>query len=103
MDWNAPFIIYRITPEGKLVEVYHATDLKSAKYWLNFIAETGDVLCKTPAHPNYKEQTGRPEYWSHKHECGESATNKAAWEAIAKEKKCEPAFPCEQLTAAAKS
>jgi hypothetical protein len=97
MDWKSPFIVYRITENGKLQEVFHANDLKDAKYWLSYIAEPGDVLCKTPAHPNYKEQSGLPEYWSHKLHSGQPSRDKSAWDNMAKEKNCDATFPNEQF------
>ena len=71
MDWKVPFIIYRITPDGKLEEVFFAEDFKAATYWLTYIAQPGDVLCKTPLHRKHSHASQRAEYWSHKEgQCG---------------------------------
>jgi len=96
MDWKIPFVIYRITAENKLEEVYHALDIKQAKYWLTYIAQPGDVLCKTPLHPKHSKATPRPEYWSHKAQSGTPAAKEEEWTGIAKEKNfCDP-FPEQQ-------
>ena len=97
MEWKSPFIVYRITEDGKAEEVYHATDLKQAKYWLTYIAQPMDVLCKTPAHPRYEGEV--PEYWSHKEQSGKPARNKEEWEAKIKENSPEIKFPEEQVLA----
>ncbi len=77
MKWKSPFIVYRRNADGKLKEVFHTTDLQKAKYWLQYIAEVGDVLMKTPAHP--KNTGGRPEYWSHKEYSGQAVSSKEKW------------------------
>ncbi len=99
MDWNVPFIIYRVTDDGKIQEVFHASDLKAAKYWLTYIAEQGDVLCKTPLHPKHSHAGSQPEYWSHKADGRDPITNEADWKKIANERRFEGAFPSEQLQA----
>lgn len=97
MDWSSPFIVYRITAEGKLEEVFHAPDLQKAKYWLTYIAQPGDVLCKTPKHPRHSGKSKTPEYWSHKETSGTPCSKEADWLEIAKQKACQPVFPEEQL------
>jgi len=77
MEWKSPFIVYRIDGSGKLSEVFHSTDLQKAKYWLSYIAEIGDVLVKTPAHP--KNDSGKPQYWSHKERSGQAVTAEEKW------------------------
>lgn len=96
MDWSTPFVIYRINAENKLEEVYHAQDIKQAKYWLTYIAQPGDVLCKTPVHPKHSQGTKRPEYWSHKAESGTPAAKEDEWQNIAKQKNFSEPFPEEQ-------
>ncbi len=96
MDWSAPFIVYRVSAEGKLEEVFHADDLKKAKYWLTYIAQPGDVLTRTPAHPRHSD--GRPTYWSHKEESGTPSSKKEDWEKFAKTRIQEVQFPEEQLS-----
>jgi len=97
MDWTAPFIVYRLTPENKLEEVFHAEDLKKAKYWLTYIARPGDVLCKTPAHPKHTKASKHPEYWSHKEASGQPSANEAAWKKMVNPTATELIFPDEQL------
>lgn len=97
MDWISPFIVYRINEEGKLEEVFHAEDLKKAKYWLTYIALPGDVLCKTPRHPKHSGVSKCPEYWSHKDCTGIPMTGEKAWKEYAKEKACLVEFPSEQI------
>ncbi len=96
MDWKSPFIVYRITPDGKLEEVYHAVDLKKAKYWLTYIAQPGDVCCRTPAHPRHSKKTPTPEYFSHKQESGTPSSVESEWKSIAESKKLNVQFPSEQ-------
>lgn len=93
MQWLTPFIIYRIDQSGKLVPVYSASDLKQAKYWLTYIAQPGDVLCKTPAHPKHSKASETPEYWSHKEKSGMPASDEQAWKNFAAEKQCDLCFP----------
>jgi|GEM_PF-1513378 len=83
MDWKTPFVIYRLTADAKLEEVYHASDLKTAKYWLTYIAQVGDVLCKTPLHPKHSGQSNRPEYWCHKESSGQPCSNEEKWKELA--------------------
>lgn len=96
MNWKAPFIVYRLDSSGKLQEVFHAKDIQQAKYWLSYIAEIGDVLTKTPAHP--KNTSGKPEYWSHKEEAGSSTTSKERWLQMLSLEDFESIAPSEQLT-----
>ena len=95
MDWKAPFIVYRIDEQGKPYEVFHARDIQKAKYWLAYIAEIGDVLTKTPAHP--KNSTSKPEYWSHKENSGESITSKDRWLKMHSIDDFESIMPTEQM------
>ena len=97
MEWNVPFIIYRITAEGKLEEVFHASDLKMAKYWLTYIAVPGDVLCKTPIHPKHTKVSKAPEYWSHKEKNGQPCSSQEQWSAHATRMHFNGEFPNEQL------
>ena len=97
MEWKSPFIIYRISAEGQLQEVFHAEDLKQAKYWLTYIAQPGDVLCKTPAHPKHSRTGKTPEYWSHKEGSGTPMSREDAWKKLAESRKCNFLFPEEQL------
>ena len=53
MNWAHPYVIVR-TKEGGEVDIAHTSEtLKDARYWLNYIAEPGDALFETPAHPKH--------------------------------------------------
>jgi hypothetical protein len=103
MEWNVPFVIYRISADGKLEEVFHAADLKMAKYWLTYIAQPGDVLCKTPLHPKHSKSSKSPEYWSHKEVSGVPAQNEPGWKEQAEKRNFKGAFPDEQEREASNS
>jgi len=79
MDWKVPFVIYRITPEGKLEEVFFAKDFKEATYWLTYIAQPGDVLCKTPLHKKHSHASQKAEYWSHKGDARDPVVSEQEW------------------------
>lgn len=79
MSWTTPFVIYRLNSEGKAVIVNAPVNITKAKYWLQYIAEPFDVLCKTPAHPKHSQKDETPEYWSHKEATGKSSTTEAEW------------------------
>ena len=79
MDWKAPFIVYRIASDGSFTEVYHAQNLQKATYWLTYIAEVGDCLCSTPAHPRNQDSVKQPVYWSHKSSAGKIARDQQGW------------------------
>lgn len=94
MKWKTPFIVYRITAGGKLEEVFHCYDLKKAKYWLSYIAQIGDVLCRTPLHPKHSKKTNAAEYFQHKEDAGKTMMSEELWK---KTKQGEANFPEEQL------
>ena len=96
MDWNVPFVIYRITAAGQVEEVFQGQDLKSAKYWLTYIALPGDVLCKTPIHPKHSRATGTPEYWSHKDHERDPVMNEKDWLEFAQKMQFVGPFPEQQ-------
>jgi hypothetical protein len=96
MDWKVPFVIYRITPDGKLEEVFHAADFKAASYWLSYIAEPGDVLCNTPLHSKHSHSSKKAEYWSHKGQGRELVTDPDAFKDVMAEKHFCGDFPEEQ-------
>lgn len=97
MEWVSPFIVYRITSNNRLEEVFHAEDLKKAKYWLTYIAKPGDVLCKTPLHPKHSKQNNKPEYWSHKEKSGQPSSNESEWKKLVQQSTDQVEFPCEQF------
>lgn len=64
MGEGKPYIIVRVGADGQ-GQVVHSTDtLKDARYWLTYIAEAGDALFTTPAHPKY-DGNGAPKYNAH--------------------------------------
>ena len=93
MDWTTPFVVYRISEDLKLLPVYYATDLNAARYWLKYIAQPGDVCCRTPKHPKHSTHAGRPEYFSHKDSSGSTADAEGAWREFAKSRSFEGDFP----------
>ena len=96
MDWHSPFVVYRITPEGKLQEVFHAHTLKKARYWLQYIAQPGDVCCMTPMNAKHSQKTPKAEYLGHKEKSGQPTWDEKRWAEIAKSKNISE-FPAEQL------
>jgi len=96
MEWKVPFIIYRLTDDGKLEEVFLAEDFKAASYWLSYIAQPGDVLCKTPLHRKHSHTSKKAEYWSHKGTGRDLVTSEENWKELVSEKKFSGDFPEEQ-------
>lgn len=96
MDWTAPFVVYRITAEGKLQQVYVAEDFQKASYWLTYIAEAGDVLCKTPIHRKHSHTSQKAEYWSHKGPGRTPETDLECWKGMANKKNFSGDFPDNQ-------
>ena len=92
MSWITTFVIYRVEVSGT-TEVFQSSDLKKAKYWLTYIAQVGDVMCKTPIHPKHTAQSKFPEYWSHKEQSGKAVTSEATWKNWLSEKALSPDFP----------
>jgi hypothetical protein len=97
MDWKAPFVVYRITSDGKLQQVYVASDFKAASYWLTYIAEAGDVLCKTPLHKKHSHSSERAEYWSHKGAERIPVTDESRWKSIVSQRNFDGNFPDHQI------
>jgi len=100
MAWKSPFIIYRISAEGKLTEVFRCEDLKKAKYWLSYIAEPGDVLCKTPVHPKHSKSSNAAEYWSHKVQSGNAVSDETLWRKLIAPKGEVGSFPDDESASA---
>lgn len=92
MEWNKPFCVYRIVENGKLEAVFITDDMKKAKYWLTYIAETGDALCRTPLHP--KNDSELPAYWMHKEEAGTPRADETKWKEMVEHRQCVLEF-CE--------
>ncbi len=96
MEWTTCYIVYRITQNTDLLEVFHCDDIKKAKYWLQYIAQPGDVLTKTPKHPKHSKNSNRPEYWSHKESSGNPVSREAKWNEYLKKQNFQIVFPEEQ-------
>lgn len=75
MEWTVSFVVFRPKKGGNYEEVFQTSDFKKAKYWLTYIAEVGDVLCRTPNHPKYGGTAPTPEYWTHKVSAGTLETD----------------------------
>ena len=99
MDWKVPFVIYRVTPDGKLEEVFLAEDFKAATYWLTYIAQPGDVLCKTPLHRKHSHSSQHAEYWSHKDSARDPIVSEDTWKKLIAERHFNGEFPEEQAKA----
>jgi hypothetical protein len=98
MSWKAPFVVFRFTPAGTVEEVYEAEHLEAARYWLMYIAEAGDVLCRTPSHPRHSKKGKQPEYWSHKETSGTIRMDEAVWrQHVESLTRKAPEFPSEPL------
>lgn len=95
MNWKSPFVVYRIESDGKLKAVHVAHNLKDAKYWLTYIAEPGDVLCRTPVHPRHSKSGETPEYWGHKVASGATSTDQSQWLSLAEQQNCDGSFPAD--------
>ena len=97
MDWKSPFIVYRINAEGKLEQVFVADDFQAASYWLTYIAEPGDVLCKTPVHKKHSHSSPRAEYWSHKSSERVPVSNEERWRKLMQKRNFQGDFPEQQI------
>ncbi len=100
MSWKSPFVIYRVSSSGALEPVFVCEDIKKAKYWLNYIAQPGDVLCRTPAHPKHTQGTACPEYWCHKEQTGTSSSEQSRWKTFVEKKVGDVSFPEEETPVA---
>lgn len=97
MEWKAPFVVYRVIEGGKLEQVFVAEDFQAASYWLTYIAQAGDVLCKTPLHKRHSHQSPRAEYWSHKGPDRGPVTDEERWRKLMAKKNFTGEFPEEQI------
>jgi len=79
MKWNNPFVVYRVAADKSVTQVFETADLQKAKYWIKYIAEVGDVLCRTPVSPKHSKKNEQPEYWCHKISSGSSVSDENAW------------------------
>jgi hypothetical protein len=97
MEWHSNFVIYRVLPDGKLLEIFNANSLKDAKYWITYIAEPGDLLCNTPLHPKHSKKDKYPEYWCHKPLKGRVSSDQEDWKKIAQQRSFNFVFPQEHI------
>lgn len=81
MAFRNPYVIVRLEEGGQVKLVKASHSLKDVKYWLNYIAEPGDAIFLTPAHPKYDGGTGVPTYNSHLVKRGQVEYDKGKWEA----------------------
>lgn len=79
MSWTTPYAILRLDGEGKAQIVSSPEDVVKAKYWMQYIAEPFDALCKTPLHPKHSKKSQNPEYWSHKDMSGKPSYAEDEW------------------------
>lgn len=100
MEWSSNYIVYRVDSDNSVTEVFHTNDIQKAKYWISYIAQVGDVLVKTPAHPKHSKETKLAEYWSHKDSNGKAISDMRKWSLFLKANRLEPKWPEEQLQAA---
>lgn len=82
MNWETTYVVFRQQDGGKATIVHSPADLSSAKYWMQYIAEPFDVLCKTPIHPKHTKKLEIPEYWAHKEKSGKLAYQEADWRKV---------------------
>jgi hypothetical protein len=97
MEWRDPFVVYRVTETGQLEQVFVAKDFEAAQYWLTYIGQAGDVLCKTPAHKRHSHRSPRPEYWSHKGPERGAVTDEERWRKLMSKRNFSGEFPEEQF------
>jgi hypothetical protein len=81
VDLERAYVFCRITGPGTTEFVHSAAGIKDAKYWLTYIAQPGDALCQTPAHPKYNGN-GEPTYYAHLVKRGSIAYNEAEWKEL---------------------
>lgn len=84
-------------------EVYRSDDMKKAKYWLTYVAEPLDVMCRTPQHPKHSKKSTSPEYHLHKVQSGTTAANESDWSKILVEKGWNNKFPLEESATGAQA
>lgn len=80
MSWKSPYIIVRVT-DGVATVIHEAALVKDARYYLQYIAQPGDALFQTAAHPKYSG-SGGPTYQGHLLKRGNIQHDEAAWLAL---------------------
>ncbi|MCC6932896.1 MAG: hypothetical protein IT292_06550 [Deltaproteobacteria bacterium] len=51
--WTIPYIIVRVGSDGSVTKIHETEKIKDARYWLSYIAQPGDAIFQTPAHPKH--------------------------------------------------
>ena len=92
MNWEQPYVILRAKQNGEVEVAHEASTIKDARYWLNYIAEPGDALFQTPAHP--KHTAGHNlEYKAHLIGRKEVGYDETAWLQMATKDGVAPKLP----------
>ena len=78
MAWDKPYIVIRADESGGATIVHSAANIKDARYWLQYIAQAGDALFQTPAHPKCTGQD-KPSYYAHLIARGKIAHDEQQW------------------------
>jgi hypothetical protein len=78
VSFKSAYVVVRVTPEGVVSVAHTANTIKDARYWLQYIAEPGDAVFQTPAHPKYAGG-GDLKYQSHLVKRGEIVYDEAKW------------------------
>ena len=78
MAWDKPYIVIRVGEDGNAAVVHSALNIKDARYWLQYIAQAGDALFQTPAHPKCAGQD-KPSYYAHLIARGKIAHEESFW------------------------
>lgn len=78
MSWDTSYILVRPAGDAKLNIVHKADKLKDARYWLQYIAQSGDAIFTTPIHNQYKGD-GDPIYMCHLVQRGKMDYNENQW------------------------
>ena len=92
MAWEKPYVILRTDGNGTLGKVHEAEMIKDARYWLSYIAQPGDAIFQTPAHP--KHETGEKLlYKAHLISRGKVGYDEAEWIRIVGKDGKAPSLP----------
>jgi hypothetical protein len=92
MNWEKPYVILRTKEGGECEQVHEADTIKDARYWLNYIAEPGDAIFKTPAHPKH-ENSDKLEYKAHLISRKDIGYDEQSWLQMATKDGVKPKLP----------
>ncbi|MCB0324330.1 MAG: hypothetical protein KDD69_12190 [Bdellovibrionales bacterium] len=82
--WKAAYVFIRVSANSgpQQAEVVHAcASIKDANYWLNYIAEPGDAMFRSPLHPKHAGGEA-PEYQAHLVKRGQVARVEGEWRSM---------------------